>query len=70
VCYIDPFRIVIGYDGRELGKVTVDSTDWPAADFEAQRAHLRSVAYRMLGSLAEADDAVQDVAAPVPCGHR
>jgi len=60
VCYIDPFRIVIGYDGRELRKVTVDSTDWPAADFEAQRAHLRSVAYRMLGSLTEADDAVQE----------
>jgi len=40
--------------------VTVDSTDWPAADFEAHRAHLRSVAYRMLGSLNEADDAVQE----------
>ena len=60
MCYIDPFRIVFGYDGREHGKVTVDSTDWPAADFEAQRAHLRSVAYRMLGSLNEADDAVQE----------
>jgi DNA-directed RNA polymerase specialized sigma24 family protein len=32
-----------------------------AADrFEEHRAHLRAVAYRMLGSLAEADDAVQD----------
>lgn len=30
-----------------------------AERFEAQRAHLRGVAYRMLGSLAEADDAVQ-----------
>jgi RNA polymerase sigma-70 factor (ECF subfamily) len=38
----------------------VETTDWPAADFEAQRAHLRSVAYRMLGSLNEADDAVQE----------
>jgi RNA polymerase sigma factor (sigma-70 family) len=28
--------------------------------FEAQRPHLRSVAYRMLGSLSEADDAVQE----------
>jgi RNA polymerase sigma-70 factor (ECF subfamily) len=29
-------------------------------DFEQHRAHLRGVAYRMLGSLAEADDAVQE----------
>src|SRR3569833_2686406 len=29
-----------------------------ARDFEAQRPHLRAVAFRMLGSLAEADDAV------------
>src|SRR5215204_6551326 len=28
--------------------------------FEAHRAHLRKVAYRMLGSQAEADDAVQE----------
>jgi RNA polymerase sigma-70 factor (ECF subfamily) len=38
----------------------VDRTERPAADFEANRAHLRSVAYRMLGSLTEADDAVQE----------
>ncbi len=34
--------------------------DWLAARFEANRAHLRGVAYRMLGSLPEADDAVQE----------
>ena len=34
--------------------------DWLAGQFEAQRAHLRAVAYRMLGSLSEADDAVQE----------
>ncbi|MFT3865589.1 MAG: sigma-70 family RNA polymerase sigma factor [Solirubrobacterales bacterium] len=33
--------------------------DWPAA-FEEQRPHLRAVAYRMLGSTGEADDAVQE----------
>src|SRR5215203_6631237 len=34
--------------------------DWLADRFEEQRPHLRAVAYRMLGSLSEADDAVQD----------
>jgi RNA polymerase sigma factor (sigma-70 family) len=34
--------------------------DWLAARFEEQRPHLQAVAYRMLGSLTEADDAVQN----------
>src|SRR5919107_5935187 len=34
--------------------------DWLAERFQEHRPHLRSVAYRMLGSLSEADDAVQD----------
>jgi RNA polymerase sigma-70 factor (ECF subfamily) len=38
----------------------VSTEDWPAAEFQAHRAHLRAVAYRMLGSLTEADDAVQE----------
>ncbi|MGH3189105.1 MAG: sigma-70 family RNA polymerase sigma factor [Streptosporangiaceae bacterium] len=38
----------------------MDETQWLADRFEEHRAHLRAVAYRMLGSLAEADDAVQD----------
>jgi RNA polymerase sigma-70 factor (ECF subfamily) len=39
---------------------TTTDTDWLAERFEEHRGHLRAVAYRMLGSLAEADDAVQD----------
>jgi RNA polymerase sigma factor (sigma-70 family) len=35
-------------------------SDWLAEGFEQNRARLRGVAYRMLGSLTEADDAVQD----------
>ncbi|MET0692414.1 MAG: sigma-70 family RNA polymerase sigma factor [Propionibacteriaceae bacterium] len=34
--------------------------DWLADHFEHQRSRLRSVAYRMLGSLSDADDAVQE----------
>jgi RNA polymerase sigma factor (sigma-70 family) len=38
----------------------VEDHDWLAERFEAHRAHLRAVAYRMLGSTSEADDAVQE----------
>jgi RNA polymerase sigma factor (sigma-70 family) len=37
-----------------------DDTDWLAAAFEQQRDHLRAVAYRLLGSMSDAEDAVQD----------
>jgi RNA polymerase sigma-70 factor (ECF subfamily) len=38
----------------------MDDNQWLAQRFEEQRVRLRAVAYRMLGSLTEADDAVQD----------
>jgi RNA polymerase sigma factor (sigma-70 family) len=38
----------------------MDQQEWLAQQFEDHRPHLRAVAYRMLGSLSEADDAVQD----------
>src|ERR671921_1564356 len=38
----------------------MDEHDWLAERFEEHRTHLRAVAYRMLGSPSEADDAVQE----------
>ena len=38
----------------------MEGHDWLAERFEEHRTHLRAVAYRMLGSLSEADDAVQE----------
>src|SRR5512140_3169570 len=38
----------------------MEERDWLAERFEEQRTRLRAVAYRMLGSLSEADDAVQE----------
>jgi RNA polymerase sigma factor (sigma-70 family) len=38
----------------------MNGKEWLAEQFEANRHHLRAVAYRMLGSLSEADDAVQE----------
>jgi RNA polymerase sigma-70 factor, ECF subfamily len=38
----------------------MDDNDWLAERFEEHRTHLRAVAYRLLGSPSEADDAVQE----------
>ncbi|HYA44370.1 MAG TPA: sigma-70 family RNA polymerase sigma factor [Acidimicrobiales bacterium] len=40
--------------------MTQQDRDWLAERFEEHRRHLRAVGYRMLGSLSEADDAVQE----------
>src|SRR5262245_35708827 len=41
-------------------KCDMSERDYLAERFEEHRSHLRGVAYRMLGSLTEADDAVQE----------
>jgi RNA polymerase sigma factor (sigma-70 family) len=38
----------------------MDDQEWLAERFQEQRPHLRAVAYRMLGSLSDADDALQE----------
>src|SRR5437867_2173296 len=38
----------------------MNQRDWMAEEFESHRTRLRAVAYRMLGSISEADDAVQE----------
>ena len=38
----------------------MDENEFLAQEFEEHRTRLRAVAYRMLGSLSEADDAVQE----------
>ena len=43
-----------------MHSLNVSERDWLAETFEEHRRHLRAVAYRMLGSLNEADDAVQE----------
>jgi RNA polymerase sigma factor (sigma-70 family) len=47
-------------DGSRRRNLTVETQERLAEQFEEHRGHLRGVAYRMLGSVAEADDAVQE----------
>src|SRR5438067_7375268 len=58
--HIDRGLVRQRYDDHERGDVTVRDRDLITDEFERHRPHLRAVAYRMLGSLSEADDAVQE----------
>ena len=60
-CHIDLdlFRHYI--DGLRPKKVTLNQSVRLAERFQGHRTHLRAVAYRILGSLSEADDAIQEV---------
>jgi RNA polymerase sigma-70 factor (ECF subfamily) len=51
---------VYWYDPPRRSDVTMDEHEFLAQQFEEHRTRLRAVAYRMLGSLSEADDAVQE----------
>src|SRR5438067_3155615 len=58
--HIDRGLVRQRYDDHERGDVTVRDSDLITEEFERHRPHLRTVAYRMLGSVSEADDAVQE----------
>src|ERR1700744_4138921 len=58
--HIRSFPRVYSCDTRRSRNVTMTDQQWLAEHFEQQRPRLRAVAYRMLGSLSEADDVVQE----------
>jgi RNA polymerase sigma factor (sigma-70 family) len=59
-CQVDLVPFVIWVDGARRRNLTMQTQEQLADQFEEHRSHLRGVAYRMLGSIPEADDAVQE----------
>src|SRR5919106_3546175 len=53
-------RVIDAFPDRAQDHDAMNDKEWLAERFEANRSHLRGVAYRMLGSVTEADDAVQE----------
>src|SRR5919197_6228598 len=53
-------ELVVQEVERREGAVGCGGQHWLAERFQDNRRHLRAVAYRMLGSVSEADDAVQE----------
>jgi hypothetical protein len=61
LCHIHWVSFVTVRTERNEEGLLMDQREWLVEQFEAKRSHLRAIAYRMLGSLSEADDAVQKV---------
>jgi RNA polymerase sigma factor (sigma-70 family) len=56
----DPAAVTFQVFDSSFVWAPMDDGNWFVEQFEKNRGHLRGVAYRMLGSLSEADDAVQE----------
>lgn len=54
------FTAAVRQSSEPSHETTVHEQEWLAAQFDTHRDHLRGVAYRLLGSATEADDAVQE----------